>query len=289
MTGVTVVMPSRGPAPYLAEALASLGGDPDDVIVVEDGTHDLSTDRLAGAQLLRLPYVGRSAARNAGVEAARTPLVAFLDSDDIALPGRIERQRAVLAAGGELCFGRVSAIGAASEQLPDDTASEARRFAALLERGADVVGLLVDCPIFTSATMTRRESHLAIGGYDPLLDAYEDLDLYLRVAARNGLVACPGGPVTAHRRHPGNTPSDHLYAGAFRLAQKHRATASGEARRLLLERQLDSLWGLGDFRRARLHALDSLRADPRLLANPRFRKRLVASAAPRALLERLRG
>ena len=51
--------------------------------------------------------MGRSRARNAGVEAAETTFVAFLDEDDLCLPGRIERQRDVLAAGGELCFGPV--------------------------------------------------------------------------------------------------------------------------------------------------------------------------------------
>jgi glycosyltransferase involved in cell wall biosynthesis len=281
---ISVVIPVRVPAPYLGEALASV--DADEVLVVDDGS-GLPAGAAPGASLLRLPRVGRSVARNAGVEAAAHDVVAFLDADDLALPGRFERQRAALD-GAALCFGRVEAMGPASELLPTDTERERRRFDRLLARGAGYEGLLEDCPIYTSATMVRRESFLAVGGYDPRLDAYEDLDLYLRLARRDRLVPCLGGPVSRHRRHPGNTSSDDLYAGALRLTEKHLPGAAGRSRRLLLERQVDCLWGLGDFRGARARAVRALAVEPRLLANRRLVKRLAASVLPAPALVALR-
>jgi hypothetical protein len=44
-------------------------------------------------RLLRLPHRGAGAARNAGLEAARGPLVAFLDSDDEWFPDKLDLQR----------------------------------------------------------------------------------------------------------------------------------------------------------------------------------------------------
>jgi glycosyltransferase involved in cell wall biosynthesis len=281
---VTVVVPVRAPAPYLADALASVEGVAE-VIVVADGG---DVGDVAGARVVRTAPVGRSRARNLGVQEVRTPFVAFLDADDLALPGRFQRQLAVLAGSqAALCFGRVRAIDAHSNELPAATALERRRFAALVARGPSYEGLLVDCPIYTSATLVRREAFVAAGGYDPALDAYEDLDLYLRLARAGGLVPVDED-VAANRRHVGNTPSESLYRGSLLVVDKHLPDARGEARRLLLERRVDGLWGLGEFAAARDEAFRAVRSEPRLLGRRRFAYRLGGSLLPVLLLRRLR-
>jgi GT2 family glycosyltransferase len=136
--------------------------------------------------------------------------------------------------------------------------------------------------------MVRRDAFLAVGGYDPHLDAYEDTDLYLRLSLAGRLVGVPGDPVSAHRRHAGNTPSDAFYRGSLYIVDKHLAHAPPEARRLLLERRVDALWGLGDFHAARRAAIDALRAEPRLLRHARFRRRLAGSLLPVSGLRALR-
>lgn len=293
MSEVTVVVPTRGRPDHLAEALESVAGErAAEVIVLEDGTRHVEEAMVRGARLIRLPYVGRAGARNLGVEAARTPYVAFLDADDVSLPGRFERQVEALEAAPQavLCFGRVEAIDSDSRPIPKQTATESERVERLFERGLTYESMLVDCPVYTSSTMVRRDAFLAVGGYDRRFDGYEDLDLYLRLARARRIVYCPGDPVARHRRHAGNTPSDHLYACALRLAEAHLAEASPspDARRRLLERRVDSLWGLGDFRGARRSALEALRAEPALLRDARFAKRLAASALPSEALEALR-
>ncbi len=283
-----MVIPSHGPAPFLAEAVRSVRGEADEVIVVEDGTEEVSETDAEGAKLIRLPRVRRSRARNAGVEAASAPLVAFLDSDDVSLPGRIARQREALEAAPEtaLCFGSVRVVDERLRPLDEWNGILARRFARLVEQGADFEGLLASrTPIYTSATMVRREAFLAAGGYDPAFDAYEDLDLYLRLSRRGGLVPCPGEPVALYRVHGQNTPSERLYLGALGVAEKHLPDAAGAARRLLLERRVDALWGLGRFAKARRAALDALADEPLLLGHPLFAKRLLGSLAPAPLLE----
>jgi glycosyltransferase involved in cell wall biosynthesis len=290
---ITVVVPTRGPTTYLGEALRSIREDTSaatEVIVVEDGTTEVDESMLDGARLLRVPYVGRSLARNAGVEAATTELVAFVDADDVSLPGRFGAQAEALASspGAGMTFGRSEVVDGTLGEIPQLTKHERERFDALLERGTGYDSLIVDCPIYTSGTMVHRDAFLAAGGYDRLLDAFEDLDLYLRLARDTFLVPTGSDAVALHRIHGANTPSPDLYAGRYHVARKHLPHAKRESARLLREWQLDSLWSLGDFRRARHAALELARTEPRLLAHGRFAKRLASASLPLPLLRSLR-
>jgi GT2 family glycosyltransferase len=265
--------------------------DADEVVVVEDGSGPLQPGELGRARVVRTTGVGRSRARNLGVEATSAPLVAFLDDDDVSLPGRLERQRDALDAHPEavLCYGPLRPIDHEGERIAADAEFERARYAELRRRGSGYASLLVDCPIYTSVTMVRRDAFLAVGGYDSEFDAYEDLDLYLRLALVGELHGLDGEPVAAHRRHAGNTPSPALYEGSLRLVEKHLPRARGETFGLLLERRVDALWGLGDFRGARREALRSLAGHASLLAHRRFRRRLAGSLLPAPALRALRG
>jgi hypothetical protein len=64
---VSVVIPTHGSSPYLDEAIASIRGA-DEILVVVDGASEAAAAQPPGATVLHLPRVGRSAARNAGVE-----------------------------------------------------------------------------------------------------------------------------------------------------------------------------------------------------------------------------
>jgi glycosyltransferase involved in cell wall biosynthesis len=285
---VTVVIPAHGPGPYLAEAVASaLAEEPADVLVVEDGTEGVDEASLGGARLLRLPHVRRSRARNAGVEAAATPYVAFLDEDDRCLPGRLALQRAALEREGAavMTFGRVHVIradGATDAQLTSELAA---RFDQLVRRGPDFAAVAeLGGPLYTSATMVRRAGFLESGGFDAAFDAYEDLDLYLRLARERLLVPTGGDAVSDYRVHGANTPSDALYRASLGVSDKHLPSATGRDRRALLARRVEALWGLGEFARARGEALRAVAREPQLLAQPRFAKRLAGLLLPTRLL-----
>ena len=91
---VTVVIPVRDRHAELARCLAGLGDAPR-VIVVDDGSRDQAAisgvAAAAGASVLRRPVNGGpAAARNTGLAAADTPLVAFLDSDCVPGPGWLD-------------------------------------------------------------------------------------------------------------------------------------------------------------------------------------------------------
>jgi mycofactocin glycosyltransferase len=87
---VTVVIPVRDRPAELAGCLAGLGGLR--VIVVDDGSADparvAAAAAAAGARCLRRDQSGGpGAARNTGLAAVSTPLVAFVDSDCVPEPG----------------------------------------------------------------------------------------------------------------------------------------------------------------------------------------------------------
>src|SRR5947207_1809359 len=68
-------------------------------IVVDDGSTDgteAALDRISDPRLIYVgaKWRGANAARNAGIERARAPVVTFLDSDDVYLPHRLERSLA---------------------------------------------------------------------------------------------------------------------------------------------------------------------------------------------------
>ena len=87
---VSVVVPTRDRHESLQRTLAALRAQtldrPWELIVVDDGSEP-PVALLSDAHVLRMPGVGPARARNAGIEAARAPLVAFTDDDTEPDPG----------------------------------------------------------------------------------------------------------------------------------------------------------------------------------------------------------
>jgi glycosyltransferase involved in cell wall biosynthesis len=101
---LSVVIPTRNRVRLVCEAIESALNQrigQVEVIVVDDGSTDDTASMLARSfasriELVRLPTRrGAGAARNAGVRLARGELVAFLDDDDLWLPGKLDAELSV--------------------------------------------------------------------------------------------------------------------------------------------------------------------------------------------------
>lgn len=109
---VSVIIPAFNRANLLGRAIQSVLQQieyEDEIIVVDDGSSDNTREVVEAFRDLRIRYVyqtnaGAGAARNRGVSEATRPLIAFLDSDDEWLPGRLALQRRFMEARPEILF-----------------------------------------------------------------------------------------------------------------------------------------------------------------------------------------
>lgn len=110
-TEVSVIIPTYNRAHLVKRAvdsaLAAMDAG-DEIIVIDDGSTDQTEAALEPVRnrirYLRIANGGAGKARNAGIDCASKPLIAFLDSDDVWLPFKLKMQRAALAEHPDLAF-----------------------------------------------------------------------------------------------------------------------------------------------------------------------------------------
>ena len=176
-SGVAVVISCYELGRTLEEAVDSARCQtrpPAEIVVVDDGSRDPYT-RGALARLVRqrvkvvrIGHGGPAQARNIGLESSTAPLVVFLDADDLFESTYLERATEALAERPDLGFVccALQAFGRASYRWKPPPYS----IAEAVGRGA--------CGHIS--TVFRREIWQAVGGFDPALPAYEDVDFWLR-------------------------------------------------------------------------------------------------------------
>jgi glycosyltransferase involved in cell wall biosynthesis len=181
---VSVLMSVHNGAPLVAEAVASILGQSDgdlELIVVDDGSTDATAELLAAVDDPRLrpqrqARTGLTRALNRALAVARGPLVARLDADDVALPERLARQRAFLAAHPE-----VGLLGTAARE-EDPGGGPARVVQPPTADAALRRALIRTNPFVHSSVIVCRELLEQAGGYDERLAVAQDYDLWMRLA-----------------------------------------------------------------------------------------------------------
>lgn len=191
---VSVVLPYRDAAATLPAALASIAAQTFtdwECLLIDDGSADASATlagaRAAGDPRWRLLTAGDGivAALNRGVAAARAPLIARMDADDIALPHRLARQVAAFDADP-----RLTVVACLVEAFPAAAVTDGmRRYLAwlngLVSPEAIRDALFVESPIAHPSAMLRTDALRAAGGYRAF-DGPEDYDLWLRLLLDGG-------------------------------------------------------------------------------------------------------
>jgi glycosyltransferase involved in cell wall biosynthesis len=163
-----------------------------EAIVVDDASPDpfrLPAD-LDGDPRIRLirhdANRGAGAARDTGIAAARGEWIAFLDSDDIWVPGRLGPHLAFAAAEEAKRPGVM--LFAASGFLHLDPATGERR-GRIPRASADPHWFAGACWFHPGTTGVMRREHFArIGDSDPHCERLEDLDWFLRFSLAGGEV-----------------------------------------------------------------------------------------------------
>lgn len=208
---VTVVIPTRNRAELLAQTLRSVQAQtlpPAEVVVADDGSSD-DTDsviRAAGACHIRneLGGWGPSAARNAGMRAAQTEYVSFIDSDDLLHPRALERLYGALANREEAIFAFGRAL--AARRTPDGWVSEGLLGPRPWELEDFLCSLYARNSVPSGAALVRRDAALELGGFDPRLLFAQDHAFWLRLAREREPIFVTE-VIYLHRRHTGNRMS----------------------------------------------------------------------------------
>jgi GT2 family glycosyltransferase len=298
---VSVIIPTLDRGPLLIEAVRSVLAAPDppaEVVVVDGGSMDGSVDAVAkedgSVRILRGAFRNAAASRNAGAAAARSEFLGFLDSDDLMLNGKTSCLADALEADprAALVHGTTEVVGEHGEPRPQQTEAQAAAFAKARRFGTSYEALAGFCAMFTSATLIRRRAFESVGGYDESLDAYEDWDLYLRLALdwRLAYVDCPAA---AYRIWSGNVGWRRTAEWTIRVADKHLAALPalpreelGPARYGFLRQLASSHHVLVHRAAARRFALEAMRVLPQRGFRDRDVLRpLVASLLPARILQ----
>ena len=201
---VSVVIPTYNNPAMSAEAVESVLAQTypaREIIVVDDGsTEDIASlaayeDRI---QLIRNEHAGPAVARNAGLRAAKGQVFAFLDSDDLWMPAKLERCVAALRehpeAGVIYTAVRIHELDTGARYLLPQYTMNGRMARALF----------VECRgVNTSTLVVRRECLEKAGPFDEELFRAQDWDLMIRLAEACEYRRVPE-PLTERRLHAGS-------------------------------------------------------------------------------------
>jgi GT2 family glycosyltransferase len=216
---VSIVLPTFNREAYLRETIAGVMAQTFtdwELVIADDGSDEPTRSYLRGiadrrrVRVLFMTHSGNPAAvRNAALRLAHGELVAFLDSDDVWEPAKLERQVAALAhtPGAQWCYGAFRRVDAQGAMLADESARgwSSRRGWIFGDIVAGEISLRTPC------VMARRALVARLGGFDERLHDCEDLDLWLRLALSSEAAAVDE-PLVRVRVAPGSYSSRERHA-----------------------------------------------------------------------------
>jgi glycosyltransferase involved in cell wall biosynthesis len=179
---VNVIIPTYNRAELLREAIESVlaqAYQDSELLVVDDGSTD-RTRELVAVYGKRVTYIfqenrGVSSARNLGIRASTGELIAFLDSDDLWLPEKLEQQVTIMDQHPELQLCHTEEIWI-RRGLRVNPKKKHKKYSGYIFQYC-----LPLCVISPSSVLIRRTLFDKVGYFDEHLPACEDYDLWLRI------------------------------------------------------------------------------------------------------------
>lgn len=219
-SSVDVVIPLYNSEEYIKETLLSIENQsvrPQKVIVVNDGSTDQSRtvvekymkESLMIIELINQKNLGRNAARNRGLKQSESEFVAFLDSDDVWHPNKLMRQMEICDKYPEigLVYTDFFTINIVGETVNPSFLEANPTFNPLVGKGGDL--LFKGNVILGSASsaVIKKRVFDDIGQFDESLHAFEDWDMWLRIAENHSFYFI-AQPLVGIRKHAGNSQNN---------------------------------------------------------------------------------
>jgi len=190
-----------------------------ELIVIDDGSADNTVNVVANnirknesLHLIRMQKnSGVSAARNAGIRAARGKFLAFLDADDTWLPEKLSKQIEVMKKDSSITLVSCNSELISESGIP---VKEGHLNRPPVEGNDAWKTLLMYNFLPTPTVVTLTNLVKEIGGFDEALAVGEDLDLWIKLGLRGKVVVLKeiltnyydraGSLMKRHGRHTGD-------------------------------------------------------------------------------------
>lgn len=197
---VSCIVPVHNGAAFISQALESIlaqRGAELEVIVIDDGSTDGSGDiaeTFADVTVHRRPQGGVAAARNDGIARATGDFIAFLDADDLWLPGKLAAQLGAIG-DADYAITNVRHVKTAPDgRLPPDNGKA---------EGEEKPGQLMPC------ILARRSAFDRVGPLDTRTVTRADQDWFVRAAEAGLRHVLVDEVLTIRRIHGGNHSLRH--------------------------------------------------------------------------------
>ena len=236
---ISVIIPLYNGEKYILRSLRSVLAQTYtefEIVVVDDGSTDGGADLAASLNHPKVRVVkqrnqGVSAARNAGIQAARYDVVAFLDADDEWLPTHLEDINKLSITFPECgVFGTAYYIQRGNESRTLPHIYKCPKQACVLANYFEIASG-TDFPMQTSAYAVRKETISAIGGFPVGIPSGEDILTLARLQTVCDFAYLPvptsvyyltADATKSTRPIVWNDPLDSLFEDVYRKA-KHKA------------------------------------------------------------------
>jgi len=239
---VSIVTPCLDAAAFLGEAIESVLAQtcPDwEMIIVDDGSTDGSlaiAQDYASREPFRIRLLrhekggnrGKAASRNYGIEHARGRFLAFLDADDVYLPGKLARQVPIAEAhpGAALVYGPTRYWHSWANEASQDVVARTGLTARTVHEPPTVLtaflrdGGIVPC---TCGLLARLDVVRRLGAFESSVEhLFEDQVLIAKLCLESG-VYVDDGCYDLYRQHPGSTSALALQEGLYHPTRPNAA------------------------------------------------------------------
>lgn len=178
---ITAIIPTYNRAILVSDAINSVLNQTyniDEIIVVDDGSTDNTQDilkKIHGIKIIKTKNLGVSHARNMGIRNAKNDWLAFLDSDDIWLKDKIEKQVLLHDKEVNLMFSHTS------EKWIRDGKEIKYPNSLKKPQGECFLQNISTCKIAASSVLINKNIFDTVGLFDESLRVCEDYDMWLRI------------------------------------------------------------------------------------------------------------
>ena len=216
---VSVIVNCYNSEKYLHEAIDSIYNQTYnnyEIILLDNASNDMTEEIAKSYSGLKMKYfrtektIPLGAARNKALDHATGDYIAFLDSDDIWEPDKIEKQISLMEGRKEAAVSYTNALYFSESKVND----EFRLYSTIQPSGKIFPELLVNYNMCLSTAMIRRSVlELLAEVFDGSLAVAEEADLFIRLSLENEFLYLPE-TLTRYRMHTESlsSTSKHLFS-----------------------------------------------------------------------------